>query len=251
MRYIELHLVDHCNLGCVGCSHFSNLAEPYYKSLEEYIEELMDLSKIDIQTIRLMGGEPLLHPLWLKFCQVTRMYFPHSEIVLVTNGLLLDKISADEIDELNSYHIKVCMSNYHLNLNQPSYFGIKETEVHQKGKLYNISLDLDGIQDKQKAFDNCDLHKNHWYFFKDGRIYPCCVMANIDIFLNHFGISWDYELDDVSIEVKGHSETEIEEFLNKPISLCRYCNTIARLQSKVEWCKSKGDISEWTIKEGK
>lgn len=249
MRYVELHLTDHCNLNCIGCSHFSNISEPRFKALEEYMEELTDLSRIDIKTIRLMGGEPLLHPLWLHFCKITRMYFPKSNIVLVTNGVLLHKIPHYDIKKLNELDITVCMSDYNLDMNNPAYFGIRKTEVHSKGELYNISLDLDGIQDKQKAFDNCDLHKNHWYFFKDGRLYPCCTMANIEIFLKHFGIEWNYDIDDISIEVKGHTEEEIEEFLNKPISLCRYCNTIARNHSKVEWCKSKGEISEWTVKE--
>ena len=246
MRYIELHLTDHCNLGCVGCSHFSNLAEPYFKSLEEYIEEMHDLSRYSISTIRLMGGEPLLHPLWLAFCKVTRTYFPTSEIVLVTNGLLLNKVTPEEISELNDLNITVCMSNYDLNLNMPSYFGIKKTEVHGKGELYNISLDLNGLQEPQKAFENCDLHNNHWYFFKDGKLYPCCIMANIPIFIKKFG---HIEFQDIGISVKDHTEQEAEELLNKPTPMCRYCNTIARKNSRVKWCKSSGDISEWTIKE--
>lgn len=38
--YIETHIVDHCNLKCRGCSHFSGLADPYYKSLDEYEKEM-------------------------------------------------------------------------------------------------------------------------------------------------------------------------------------------------------------------
>lgn len=30
LPYVELHLVDHCNLGCAGCSHFAPLAPPWY-----------------------------------------------------------------------------------------------------------------------------------------------------------------------------------------------------------------------------
>ena len=70
--YIELHIVDHCNLNCVGCSHFSPLAEPYFKDVDEYREEMKDLSKFEIGTIRIMGGEPLLHPKWYEFCEITR-----------------------------------------------------------------------------------------------------------------------------------------------------------------------------------
>ena len=28
IEYLEHHIVDHCNLKCAGCSHFSCLADP-------------------------------------------------------------------------------------------------------------------------------------------------------------------------------------------------------------------------------
>ena len=65
MKYIETHIVDHCNLNCRGCSHFSPLAKPYFKSLDEYKREFERLAEITnhyIQQIRIMGGEPFLHP---------------------------------------------------------------------------------------------------------------------------------------------------------------------------------------------
>lgn len=249
MNYIEIHLTDHCNLKCVGCSHFSNISKPYFKPLEDFITEMQDLrDKTEVRTIRLMGGEPLLHPNWLRFCEVTREIFPHAHIVLVTNGVLLNKILPDEVNELNALDITVCMSDYELNLNKPAVFGIHKTEIHGKGELYNISLDLKGIQDKEVSFKNCDLHTHGWNFYKDGKLYPCCVMGNIEIFLEHFGLELN---NDRGISVKDHTIDEINEFLNTPTEACRYCNTIARSHSKVSWCKSKGDISEWTIKEGK
>ena len=36
INYIETHIVDHCNLKCKGCSHFSGLAQPYFKDLAKY-----------------------------------------------------------------------------------------------------------------------------------------------------------------------------------------------------------------------
>lgn len=40
MNYIETHIVDHCNLKCRGCSHFSGLAEPSFKSFLAYVAEM-------------------------------------------------------------------------------------------------------------------------------------------------------------------------------------------------------------------
>ena len=244
MEYIELHLTDHCNLNCIGCSHFSNISKPYFKSLEEYMSELEELKKLNIHMIRLMGGEPLLHPNWRGFVGATRYYFPESEIVLVTNGLLLNDLSGEDIDELNRLDITVCMSSYGLNLNNPAYYRLK-SQVHSKGVLYNISLDLNGLQNKEMAFENCDLHKHHWYFYKDYKIYPCCIMPNIHILMEHFNLN--LPLVDIGVDIREHDEAEIEEILNRPTEMCRFCNTIARQNSKVSWCKSKGELEEWTV----
>lgn len=244
LGYVEIHLTDHCNLNCVGCSHFSNIAKPYFKNYIEFVAEMTELSeKFDVKVLRLMGGEPLLHPDCMKFCSTARSIFPHAQIVLVTNGILLNKV---DVNLLNENNIVVCLSNYNLNLNTPQFFGIKNTQTHYKSELYNISLDLDGKQDREEAFRNCDLHTHHWNFYKDGRLYACCVAPNIHIFLEHFGIEWQYKEDEIGISVFDHTPEEILEFLNNSTPLCRYCNTIARSKSKVRHCKSKGEIEEWT-----
>lgn len=244
LGYVEMHLTDHCNLNCVGCSHFSSISKPYFKDYIEFVAEMTELSeKFDVKVLRLMGGEPLLHPDCMKFCSTARKIFPHAQIVLVTNGILLDRV---DVALINENDITVCISDYNLNLNRPEFFGIKKTQAHPKGELYNISLDLEGRQNPQYAFDNCDLHTHHWNFYKDGRLYPCCVMPNIHIFLEHFGIEWEYKEDDIGISVFNNNSEKIVKFLNTPTPLCKYCNTIARSKSKVRHCKSKGEITEWT-----
>ena len=33
---VEMHIVDHCNLNCNCCNHFSPLAEPWFISLKDF-----------------------------------------------------------------------------------------------------------------------------------------------------------------------------------------------------------------------
>ena len=33
---VEMHIVDHCNLNCNCCNHFSPIAKPWYISLEDF-----------------------------------------------------------------------------------------------------------------------------------------------------------------------------------------------------------------------
>ncbi len=250
MNYIELHIVDHCNLKCRGCSHFSGLATPYFKPLDEYEQEMAQLSYItkqNLNIIRIMGGEPLLHPQVVDFCTIARKYFPNSSIVLVSNGILLPHLTDEQINTLNKNNIELCMSNYGLKLNWDQINKFKRHYFHEKNNMYNIGLKLNGDMNPITSFSQCDLVRGGWYFFKDGRIYQCCVMANIDYFCSYFNKEIDYSLDDISIDIYNHTIEEIEKFLRTPHDVCRYCNTIARKQSYAPFAISKGDIHEWTI----
>ena len=63
MNYLEHHITDHCNLKCRGCSHFSPLAQEWFESVEDFKKDFSQLASLmPVNIIRLMGGEPLLHP---------------------------------------------------------------------------------------------------------------------------------------------------------------------------------------------
>lgn len=249
--YLEHHIVDHCNLNCAGCSHFSSLVEePWFEDLDKFKEDFLTLAvktKSKVDCIRLMGGEPLLHPQYPEFLQFTRITFPNSNIQIVTNGLLLKKEHDRLVDICNQYDIQVCVSNYNLNLNLDELLkDFKYTRVDPKGSLYNICLNLNENIDSQVAFDNCDLHVNKWYYFQYGRFYPCCISANFHYFDKHFNLDLiDWNEDDVSISIYNHSIQEIKEFLNKPIPLCKYCDTISRPQTYHSFSKTQRRIEEW------
>lgn len=248
INYIETHIVEHCNLKCRGCSHFSGLAKPEFKSFEDYKKEMTALAKVtnsQLRTIRIMGGEPLLNPNFTDYYLLARNLFPNSEIVLVSNGILLKNITDESIDLLNSANIHLCISNYGINIDMNKFNKFKTHYFHNKANLYNISLDLSGSQDINESFKSCDIAQNGWIFYKNGRLFQCCVMGNIDHFCKHFNVNIDYDLDDISIDVFTHTLEEIEKFLNTPHNVCRYCKPILRYQTYKPFAVSKGDIHEW------
>ena len=256
--YIEHHIVDHCNLRCAGCSHFSPLADPWFEDIVDFNYDFSALAKLTnhyIPVIRIMGGEPLLHPSVELFLETVRAMFTESEIQLVTNGLLLGKKGQEFADFCNAFKITICVSDYGLNLNLPELLKpFYYKRVDGKGQLYNISLDLTGSQDLQQAFNRCDLHINRWYFFQFGRMYPCCICPNLHIFNNFFRYELKYPKlkeekwteDELSISVYNHTLEEVESFLNTPIPLCKYCNTAIRCHTYSPFKISKGEITEWT-----
>lgn len=245
--YIETHIVDHCNLKCKGCSHFSGLAQPSFKSIEEFEKEVKRLSEFGVGIFRILGGEPLLHPQVIDFCLLARKYFPNSNVVLVTNGILIGQLTNEQIEILNDNRIFLDISCYGLKLNEEKInkFKLKYYSSNTSKMMYNISLDLEGQQDPYISFVNCDLVQGGWYFLKENRIYQCCIMANINFFNQYFGKDVPCKIDDISIDIFEHTEQEIMEFLTHPHQICRYCNTIKRHHSYDNFNISKGDITEW------
>lgn len=252
IEYLEHHIVDHCNLKCGGCSHFSPIADEWFESIEDFTKDFTELAKKTegkVGVIRLMGGEPLLHPKVEDFLKITRNLFPNSQIQIVTNGLLIHKLGEIFKEVCNDYNILVCVSNYGLNLDLREILnGFKLTRIDAKGELYNISLNLSGNQDIQRAFSGCDLHIYHWFYFQYGKFYPCCIGANIKYFMKKFPNTielTDDELEQMSVSIYDHSLDEVLNFLNKPVPLCRYCDTNLRQRSYHPFSISKGDIKEW------
>ncbi len=91
LDYLEFHLADHCNLNCAGCTHFSPYADKRFADIGSVRHDFLRLRSLfrNIRHIRIMGGEPLLHPDAAAFVRLAREMFPHSKIRLVTNGIKL------------------------------------------------------------------------------------------------------------------------------------------------------------------
>ena len=241
--YFETHITEACNLKCRGCSHFSVFAKPKHKDIEEFDREFKRLSDIEeIGIIRLMGGEPLLNPNFMEYVRIARRYFPESKICLVTNGILGDRLVPYK-QELEDLDINVTISEYHLDKQKREV----ADELHEKGQLYNISLDPTGSQNKNKAFFYCDIRQNNWFYYMDGRFYPCCIAGTIQDFWDHFGLDWGIDQKSLGIDIFNHTAEEIEDFISRPCELCRFCDTKNRKYSYSPFAVSEEKISEWTV----
>ena len=241
--YFETHITEACNLKCRGCSHFSVFAKPKHKDLKEFEREFKRLSEIeDIGIIRLMGGEPLLNPNFMEYVRIARKYFPDTSISLVTNGILGHKLKPYK-EELEQLNINVTISEYHLDKQNREI----HTELHEKGQLYNISLDPSGSQDKETSHYFCDIRIHSWFYYMDGRMYPCCIAGTIQDFWDHFNLDWGIEQKDLGIDIFNHTAQEIEDFISKPCELCKYCDTLRRPQTYKPFAISEGKMEEWTV----
>ena len=70
LEKIDIHITDHCNLNCKGCTHFSPLSEEFYLNPVNFRADLARFAALtgaQLGQMFLLGGEPLLHPHLTEF----------------------------------------------------------------------------------------------------------------------------------------------------------------------------------------
>lgn len=258
MLDFEVQLVEHCNLNCAGCSHFSPLADKEFLDVLEYEKDLKCLSSLfdgEANFIRLMGGEPLLHPELKKIIELTRKYFPDCIIDLDTNGILLLSMNKEFFNVLKENNIFLTITKYPIKLD---YKKIEEKCSEEKikfryfdnqivRKFIHLPLDLEGRQLIEKNFYNCYL-ANCCHTLKHGKMFTCSTVPHVHHFNKYYNCNLKVSKNDYIDIYKVKNKEEILNFLAKPIPFCRYCNVNKRTYNH-NWKKSSHDINEWTIKQ--
>jgi len=249
LDYLEYHVVDHCNLNCKGCSHFCPLVtSDEYADFTMFKKDMKRLSEIysNILTINILGGEPLLNPDLTDFLNYSRFIFPKSKIFLTTNGILLDK--------QNNYFWNTCKNNnIAINL---SYYPVKINieKISSQCKAYGLNLNISmfkkkfvklinikGDSDPDKSFKNCKRMVD-CPILKNGHIYSCAYSYLYKYFNNYFDEKIITEDAFNGIDIYSNSATEIAQFLNNPVSICKYCIT---KKPTFKWGFSDRNINEW------
>ncbi len=145
LRGFELHLVDHCNLNCRGCTHFSPLAEKNFLSKQDFEKDfcrLSDLTQGNVDYIHLLGGEPLLHPDILFFLKRARDFFNETAINLITNGILLKKQNDKFYETCRENKINIILTYYPINLDL--------NFIYKKFVSYNIKYEIYGQRERER-----------------------------------------------------------------------------------------------------
>ena len=194
--YIEVPVTDKCNLNCKGClfacngdSEEKNIS---YRQLEKDAHRVSELF-YDIPWIRILGGEPLLHPKIKEILKLYRDVFPSSEIDLCTNGLLILKMNSDFFESLRKNRITVHVSGY-----TPTYMlldkidellknnGIEYTVLKREkfAKYYTLKPN----NDKNISFRDCIASGCTELY--DGRILKCSAVIAFEKMNQKYGTNY-------------------------------------------------------------
>lgn len=248
LYYLELHLTDHCNLNCRGCAHFCPIAEKWFADPAIYVRDMLQLRKLfsTIRTIRLMGGEALLHPKIEFFLFSTRSVFPKSDIRLVTNGILLNDMPNSFWDACRTCFITIDITIYPPFENKKSFFIELANSKGVKIKLLRAPFFIaiynkNGDSDIGISFKNCVMKT---FNLREGRLYPCPINAYGHYFNRQYGtqIPVSGSIDIYSPKLTGW---DVIELLKRAPLTCCYCTLGWDNLPTFQWSKSKRTITEW------
>jgi hypothetical protein len=90
---VEYSLTEHCNISCHACAHASPLLPEKFADLAAFTRDFEALGQaFHSRELRIVGGEPLLHPDLLAFLEEARRIAVADSIVVYTNGVLLHRM---------------------------------------------------------------------------------------------------------------------------------------------------------------
>ncbi len=225
LMQLEFHLADHCNLNCKGCTHFSNLVtEPVFADITQFQKDIKRLSELfsHIRHFYLLGGEPFLNPDIHTFIAAVKASFPYTQIIIVTNGLLLLSIQPAVIDMLRKHQAHLSISDYNcLDHDKITRF-VREHQLSadlriEKEEFYKF-LNPKGDSDGSAIFEQCS--RKNCTFLDKGRIAACCLPFVVKYF--NQSIPEMEGIDLYQPDLTGH---QIQRQLIRPMELCRYCST--------------------------
>lgn len=228
LRYVEYPLVEHCNLSCKRCAHFSPLADPDFADPESFERDLRQLARhfSTIRRIRLLGGEPLLHPTPEAFVYAANAVFPDSDLRIVTNGTRLKAMRDTFWNACRQANVTLDLSIYPLMAKAvPALVELcQKQQVKLNAAYYGsflASINPRGDSDPVRSMAYC---RSLFYcpFLKDSRLYLCSFVPNVHRFNKEFNrsVAIDPGIDIFDPEFDGE---KILKLLETPVETCRSC----------------------------
>ena len=253
----EISIVEHCNLNCAHCNHFSPLVDhEIFLDLEEYRKQAMRLGELfpdKMKMFSLIGGEPLLHPQINEFIKAARAAFPDpekTELQIWTNGLCFKSMPEEfwqtvrenkVIIELSEYNTpKIPYEEFHKILSEK---GVDWAVPKEKtDPMFHIYVNCEEEQDDMENFCDRCYYSDRCLVCKDGRLFTCPVAAALPHYDRAFGTHLAND-EAYGMDIYTHSAEELLRFVNTPIRQCMKCDLTPKVY--FDWEKSTKKQEEW------
>jgi len=218
----------------MDCNHVSPTAKMRIADPDVVFRDLSILSLFYRSAeIKILGGEPLLHPDMPTLLKAIRRSGVSNHIKLVTNGILLSRMKDEIWKELDEIELSVYPQTEPLL--SPHMGDIYKSAKRHRVKLvryfyenFRITFSTVGTDDhvlSQRIYKACKLARL-WgcQSVHDGYFFKCPQSIYIPNILDK-AVSYDYREDGVKIISTPDFPDKLKGYLNsrKPLRACRYC----------------------------
>lgn len=236
---LEVDIVRSCNLKCKHCSHFSPYRKGIYET-EEIVEWFRSWSpKLRPQFLRILGGEPLLHPDLETILLKAKEYWPDSQIQLITNARRLEAMPDSLFDALKSTDAEIEISRHLDNDLEKQYVAAALTKIDQAdlrcyvaesfltwNTLYRI--DSEGRPEPhgsnaEKAFRVCTVPACR--SINGNRFHRCTIIANAYAAYTEgvLDAAWDFLAREKFLDPDCSAEDILQHLNSGPYRSCTMC----------------------------
>lgn len=249
VHHIEMHAVDFCNLNCKACIHYAPLFEKQDFNERMIYDDLKTLSEFTtgIISLYIMGGEPLLRADLPEVIETARKLFPHSDIQILTNGILVPKYSKKLWEVMRKNKVTLTVSEYKptQKMREDIEHTLKENQVPYLLRTFDtkdkfiktLCLNSNSKYEKTCICDGCINIYN-------GKISRCPAV----MYLNKLNKTFDINLPEEGIYdlSEMNSVTELNLKMEEKIPLCDHC-----VYYEIEWdkCEKNLKLEDFVIME--
>ena len=229
--FIDVLLVDHCNLNCAGCDHFSYMSDPWFIELDSLRDQL-EIIKENIpwlEAISLWGGEPLLHPEIIEICKITRNIFPTQQITIGSNGILISTLSDEDLQTLHDLDIGFQISYYFSDEQNFEKITKKlaDKKIHHcltdsRSHFQMTQINPWGTEDVTQYY-TCGKAPLPELTLKDYKLYKCAFTSCIEKPSKKLNLDIPQEEGIDYLDIRKITKEKLYEFVFSPTKLCAYC----------------------------
>jgi hypothetical protein len=229
---VEFSLTEHCNISCYACAHASPVLPEKFADLAGFTRDFEALATaFHARELRIVGGEPLLHPELLRFLHEARRIGIADAVVVYTNGVLLHRMPDSFWRAIDELRISI-YPGVRRRLDEEACRGLAaahgvkllferyETFAHTLiGKRIDDTALVRSIYRTCRTATEC--HTVH-----DGRFYKCPMAPVMGGWLALHKISYDSPPSDgVALHGNRHLHEALVRYLDDraPLAACSYC----------------------------
>lgn len=257
IAYFEVPITDNCNLNCKGCLFASNITQgTSHVRLEDIKKDAKKMSELfyDVPWIRILGGEPLMHPDIVEILKYYRKCFGDTEIDLCTNGLLIPKMSKEFWECIKREHISIHVSGY-----KPTYNMLNKIDetlkkegipyVILKRESFSKYYTEHGDNNMQKSYAKC--MSSGCYELYRGQLSACSAVIAFERFNKYFGTSYSLVKNEDWFDIYDSqiNSWDIVKKMSEPSNKCRYCSEDKTENFQWDYSNEKVVLDDFIIKD--